>query len=187
MCVNACVCSPTVHISFCPSSFTSVICPCSPISQVTVSSACLQSVDKTRAKFQKGCVKLELNVFFSFGLFGIWFIIWLKMKTVGWVTAIIMCVLCLYICMLVCKHAHMHRNSPLQMVSFLVFSVLSSFQFIVCLEELLPQFIDLTFRLLRRALLLCPLQLSLQPLQLCTTPLGLSQTLDLQVLCTVNK
>ena len=68
----------------------------------------------------------------------------------------------------------------------LVLSVLSSFQFIVCLEELLPQFIDLTFRLLRGALLLCSLHLGLQPLQLSTTPLCLSQKLNLRILGAVR-
>ena len=77
-------------------------------------------------------------------------------------------------------------SSPFQLVLCLVLSVLGSFQFIVCLEELLPQFIDLTFGLLGAALLLCSLHLSLQPLQLSTTPLCLSQKVDLGILGTVG-
>ena len=77
-------------------------------------------------------------------------------------------------------------SSPFQFMLCLVLSVLSSFQFIVCLEELLPQFIDLTFRLLRGALLLCSLHLGLQPLQLSTTPLCLSQKLNLRILGAVR-
>lgn len=77
-------------------------------------------------------------------------------------------------------------SSPFEFVLCLVLSVLSSFQFIVCLEELLSQFIDLTFRLLWGALLLCSLHLGLQPLQLSKTPLCISQKLDLTVLGTVG-
>lgn len=81
----------------------------------------------------------------------------------------------------------MHRcSSPLQFMLHLVRSLLSSFQFIVTLEEPSPQFVDLTFRLLNGALLLCALQYSPKPLQLSPTPLCLSQKSEFRILGTVG-
>lgn len=79
------------------------------------------------------------------------------------------------------------EGSPLQLVLCFVLCVLGSLQFIVCLKELLPQFFDLTLRLLGGALLLCFLQLSVHSLQLSTTPFCLFQTLELTVLTTVKQ
>lgn len=71
------------------------------------------------------------------------------------------------------------ESSPLQLVLCLVLFVLSSPQLIVRLEELLSQFADLTFWLLRGDLVVCSLHLGLQLLQFSTTPLCLSQELNL--------